>query len=319
MSSAELPRPLRGIVPPMVTPLRERDSLDTEGLERLIEHILSGGVQGLFVLGTTGEGPSLSHRLRREMVEHSCRLVAGRVPVLVGITDTSFEETLLVARCADKAGAQALVVSAPYFYALSGEELWGYLKRLVSELPLPVLLYNIPGRPSPTFDLEVLRRAMELPNVVGLKDSSSNMQYFHQVRRLIADRPDWTLMVGSEDLLAEAVLLGGHGGVTGGANLSPRLYVDLYAAASGGDIGRVNELHRQVMAVSSRLYHVGAHEGPSVYLNALKTSLRILGICDDVVAEPFQRFGSEERSLVRQHLVELGVVSEPPAAAPATA
>ena len=320
MSSAQLPKPLKGIVPPMVTPLRERDTLDIEGLERLIEHILGGGVHGLFLLGTTGEGPSLSHRLQRELIERSCGLVAGRVPVLVSITDTSFEETLRLARCAEEAGAQALVLSAPYFYAFAGEELWGYVKRLASELPLPVLLYNIPGRPSPTFDLETLRRAMDLPNVLGLKDSSSNMLYFHRVRRLITARADWTLMVGPEELLAEAVLLGGHGGVSGGANVNPRLYVDLYEAAARGDLERVNELHRQVMEVSSRLYHVGVYEGPSVFLNALKTSLGILGICDDFVAEPFQPFGSEERNEVRQHLVELGVVSEPPrsAASPAT-
>lgn len=311
MSPAQLPKPLRGIIPPMVTPLLDRDTLDAEGLERLIEHILGGGVHGLFLLGTTGEAPSLSHRLQRDMIERSCRLVAGRVPVLVGITDTSFVETLRVARCAEEAGAQALVLSAPYFYAFAGDELSGYVKRLASELPLPVLLYNIPGRPSPTFDLETLRRAMDLPNVLGLKDSSSNMLYFHRVRRLIAARPDWTLMVGPEELLAEAVLLGGHGGVSGGANVNPRLYVDLYEASTRGELERVNQLHRKVMEVSSRLYHVGVYEGPSVFLNALKTSLGLLGICDDFVAEPFQRFSSEERDEVRRHLVELGTLSEP--------
>ena len=81
-----LPRPLRGIIPPMVTPLLDRDTLDVEGLERLIEHILGGGVQGLFILGTTGEAPSLSMRLRCELIERVCEQVKGRVPVLVGIT-----------------------------------------------------------------------------------------------------------------------------------------------------------------------------------------------------------------------------------------
>src|SRR5580700_5395595 len=94
-----------GIIPPMVTPLRDRDELDVGGLEKLIEHILSGGVNGLFLLGTTGEGPSLSYRLRRELIERVCKQVGRRVPVLVAITDTSFVESLNVARQAADFGA----------------------------------------------------------------------------------------------------------------------------------------------------------------------------------------------------------------------
>src|SRR5678815_760295 len=94
VSKTDFRQPLRGIVPPMITPLRDRDTLDHDGLEKIIEHLLAGGVSGLFILGTTGEGPSLGYRLRREVIEHTCRLVNGRVPVLVGITDTAFVESL---------------------------------------------------------------------------------------------------------------------------------------------------------------------------------------------------------------------------------
>ena len=99
----------------MVTPLRGRDELDAAGLERLIEHIVSGGVSGLFILGTTGEGPSLSYRLRRELITLTCRQVHGRVPVLVGITDTAFVESVNLARHAADAGADALVLAPPYY------------------------------------------------------------------------------------------------------------------------------------------------------------------------------------------------------------
>lgn len=307
MSPPALPAPVRGIIPPMITPLSDRDSLDEEGLERLIEHVLGGGVHGLFLLGTTGEAPSLSHKLQQALVERSCRQVAGRVPVLVGITDTSTVEALSMARHAAEAGASALVLSAPYFYATAPEELRGYVRRLVDELPLPVVLYNIPGRPGPTFDLETLRQAQQIPNVLGLKDSSANMLYFHQVRRLLSERPDWTLLVGPEELLAESLLLGGHGGVSGGANVNPSLYVDLFQAAQDGDLARVNELHRQVIEVSCRLYHVGVYNSPSIFLNALKTSLSLLGVCSDVVAEPFERFTEAERDNIWKHLVDLGL------------
>jgi 4-hydroxy-tetrahydrodipicolinate synthase len=106
---------LRGIVPPLVTPLRGRDRLDVAGLERLIEHVLRGGVSGIFLLGTTGEAPSLSHRLRHELVRRACRIVDGRVPVLVGVTDTSFVESTALARRAADSGAQAVVLSATFY------------------------------------------------------------------------------------------------------------------------------------------------------------------------------------------------------------
>src|SRR6266496_1108869 len=107
--------PLTGILPPVVTPLLERDQLDVAGLARLLEHILAGGVSGLFILGTTGEGPSLSYRLRRELVERVCRQVRRRVPVLVGITDTAFVESVSVAQASAGAGADAVVLAPPYY------------------------------------------------------------------------------------------------------------------------------------------------------------------------------------------------------------
>ena len=108
---------------PMVTPLVARDTLDVEGLERLVEHILAGGVAGLFVLGTTGEAPSLSYPLRREVIDRVCRQVDGRVPVLVGVTDTSFVESVRLAGHAADAGASAVVLSAPYYFPAGQPEL----------------------------------------------------------------------------------------------------------------------------------------------------------------------------------------------------
>jgi 4-hydroxy-tetrahydrodipicolinate synthase len=132
--------PLTGIVPPMITPMRDRDALDVPGLERLVEHLLAGGVSGVFVLGTTGEGPSLGYRLRRELVDRVCRQVGQRVPVLVGITDTAFVEALHLARFAADAGAAALVAAPPYYLPGGQPELREYLDHLVPELPLPLFL-----------------------------------------------------------------------------------------------------------------------------------------------------------------------------------
>lgn len=292
-----------GIIPPVVTPLLGRDQLDVAGLERLIERILAGGVGGLFILGTTGEGPSLSYRLRREVIERVCRQVGQRVPVLVGITDTAFTESVNVARQAAAAGAGAVVVAPPYYMPEGQPELLEYLDHLVPELALPLFLYNMPPLTKVPFELDTVRRTMDNPGIVGLKDSSGNMIYFHQVVGLLSQRPDWTLLVGPEELLVDAVLAGGHGGVSGGANLFPRLYVRLFEVARAGDLARARQLHAQVMRVRESLYHIGRH--PSSVIKGLKCALACLGVCDDFMAEPFHRYRDEERALVQRRLKEL--------------
>lgn len=292
-----------GIIPPMVTSLRDCDALDVAGLERLIEHILAGGVHGLFILGTTGEGPSLSYRLRKELIERTCRQVKGRVPVLVGITDTAFHESLNVARWSADAGADSLVVAPPYYLPEGQPELQEYLDHLVPELPLPLFLYNMPALTKVAIEPETVRRAMDEPRIIGLKDSSCSMIYLHRILALLPHRPDWPVLVGPEEMLGDAVLAGAHGGVNGGANLFPRLYVKLFEASRAGDLARVRELHAVVMRVSEGLYRIGRHS--SAIIKGIKCGLSLAGLCDDCMAEPFARFREPERARVRAVLEEL--------------
>ena len=276
--------PLRGIYPPMVTPLSGIDELDISGLTRLIEHLIAGGVHGIFILGTTGEGPSLSHRLRRELIERTCQQVDGRVPVLVGITDTSFVESIELAQHAADHGADFVVSSVPYYMPPTQQQLMQWVRLLAEASPLPVILYDIPAMTKTGFTLETLQRAMQLENVVGFKDSSANMIRFHHLIEMVSERPDWTILVGPEELLAEAVLMGGHGGVCGGACADPGLYVDLFQAATNFDIPEVRRLHRQVRENVKR-HQPDNH--PTTFIRELKHTLRNMQLCDDVVAAPF--------------------------------
>jgi 4-hydroxy-tetrahydrodipicolinate synthase len=306
MESNILPSPLQGIIPPMITPLLDRDTLDVAGLERLIEHILGGGIHGLFILGTTGEAPSLSYRLRYEVIDRACKQVNGRVPVLVGITDTCFAESINTAIKARDAGAQAVVLAPPYYFPAGQAELLEYLEHLTPELPLPLFLYNMPSLTKAVIEPQTVRAAADIKGIVGLKDSSGNMVYFHQLQSLLKDHPDFALLIGREELLAESVLLGGHGGVSGGANFIPKLYVDLYNAAFSRDLPTIETLHEKVMQISSAIYNVGRHG--SSYLKGVKCALSCMNICSDFLAEPFHRFRSTEREVIRRHLEELGIV-----------
>jgi len=292
-----------GVIPPMITPLASRDALDVSGLERLIEHVLAGGVHGLFILGTTGEGPSLSYRLRREVIKRTCDQVRQRVPVLVGITDTAFQESLNVASWAADAGADALVVAPPYYLPEGQPELQEYLDHLVPELPLPLFLYNMPALTKVSMEPETIRRAMDEPRIIGLKDSSASMIYLHRILALRPHRPDWPVLVGPEEMLADAILAGADGGVNGGANVFPRLYVRLFEAARRGDLAEARRGHAIVMRVSEELYRIGRHS--SAVIKGIKAALAVSGICEDVLAEPFHRFREPERARVRAVLDEI--------------
>ncbi len=287
----------------MVTPLRDRDTLDCEGLERLIDHILSGGVNGLFILGTTGEGPSLSYRLRRELVGRVCRQVKQRVPVLVGITDTAFVESVNVARISADAGADAVVVAPPYYLPEAQPELREYLEHLISELPLPLFLYNMPALTKVHIEAETIRWALDQPRIAGLKDSSGDLAYFKDAAAMLVQRPDWSLFIGPEEKLFDALQAGGHGGVSGGANLFPKLYVQLCAAHRTGDLDRAQALQKQIQSVSDSLYRIGKHS--SSIIKGIKCALACLGVCNDFMAEPFHRFRAEERALVQNRMKEL--------------
>jgi len=287
----------------LITPLRGRDQLDEPGLERLLERILAGGVRGLFVLGTTGEGPGLGYALRRKLVTRVCRHVAGRVPIFVGITDTAFTEALsLAAHCAD-AGVTAVVSAPPYYLPAAQPELCEWLDHLAGELPLPLVLYNMPALTKVSFAPATVRRAMDHRNIIGMKDSSGDLEYFRALLALLPHRADWCVLMGPEELLAESVAAGGHGGVNGGANLFPRLYTQLYDAAQAGNREAVARLHPLVLRVGAELYRIGAHS--SAIIKGLKCALSCLGVCDDFMAEPARRFREPERQKVALALERL--------------
>ncbi len=202
-----------------------------------------------------------------------------------------------MAKVAADAGADAVVAAPPYYMPEGQPELREYLEHLLPELPLPLFLYNMPPLTKVALEVETVKWAMGQEKIVGLKDSSGNLIYFSKLVGLLKERPEWRLFTGPEELLSETILMGGHGGVSGGANLFPGLYVALYEAARAGDLARVCELRGRVFEVTEFLYGIGKH--PSAIIKGIKCGLSCLGICDDFMAEPFHRFRAAERELVR--------------------
>jgi 4-hydroxy-tetrahydrodipicolinate synthase len=231
------------------------------------------------------------------------------LPVLVGITDTSFVETISMAALAADAGAQAVVTAGPFYLPTAQPELIDYVERLVAELPLPLYLYNMPQLTKVSFEVETLQHLARLEKIIGVKDSSGDLTYFDRLLVLKRERPDWSVFIGPERLLAETAQHGGDGGVNGGANYHPRLFVDLFAAVQRGDLARVAELQRQVLQLG-QIYTVGRHV--SAVIKGMKCACSLLGLCEDRMAEPFERFREPERTRVREILASLNLLPESP-------
>ncbi len=287
-----LPKPFRGIIPPLITPLNSDSSLDVKSLERILSHVMDGGVHGVFILGTTGECSSLSYSVKNQLIESTCKFVAGKIPVLVGITDCAFQESLNLAILAKSSGADAVVAAPPFYMNLGQEELYKYFIQLAEEVPLPLFLYNMPSHTKIAIEPDTVIQLAKHPNVIGLKDSSGNGVYFQTLLHALASQVDFTLTVGPEEMMAETMLMGGHGAVAGGANLFPSLYVKLYEASVKRDFEKIQLYQNVVMEVSSKIY--GHGNCKSSYLRGVKATCAFLGLSQGYLASPLYGFSESE-------------------------
>lgn len=289
-----------GIIPPMITPLHEDETLDSRSLNLMIQHLIRGGVHGIFILGTTGEASSLSTDFKGKLIQETLRIVDGRIDVLVGITDSSLETSNYLAHTSQKYGAKALVSAPPFYYHLSQKELIAYYEGLADMLPLPLFLYNMPSHTNIFFEIDSVLKLSKHPNIIGLKDSSSNAAYFQKLVYSFKNSHNFSLLVGPEEMLAESVLMGGNGGVPGGANLFPQLYVDLYESAIQRDFAKLVPLHQMVMEISTNLYSLQPNQ--SSYLKGLKSALSSFDLCDNYLASPLSSFGKSDRKIIADRL-----------------
>lgn len=289
---------IAGIVPPLLTPLIDDDCLDIDGLHLQLDRFIRAGIHGIFLLGSCGEGPSLSYRIRRELIHEVASHLQGRMPILAGVSDTSFVELMRMADYAAQEGVTAVVLAGPYYYPLASDDFLRYLEAVAEQLPIPAFLYNMPSHTKLWFQPSLLKRVLTHPKYIGVKDSSGDMNYFTQVATLMRNFPDKSLFIGSDFLLPQGLEVGCDGGICGGANLFPTLFVGLYNAFRRNDASRLALLKKQLDSLK-QLYT--CFEGAS-FLSTTKTALSLLGICSDHFAEPFHSLKAQEKQKVHMIL-----------------
>jgi dihydrodipicolinate synthase/N-acetylneuraminate lyase len=295
-----------GIIVPMVTPLHSNGELDKKGTERLINHLIHGRVHGIFILGTTGEASSLKPTLTKELIELSCKEAKGRTKMLVGISHTSTDVSLKLAHIAKESGADAVVALTPYFFYLDQEELEQYYLHLADHSPLPVFIYNFPRMTKLNLEPETAEKLALHPNIVGIKDSSGNGVYLQKLLSIKKRRPEFSILTGPEEILAQSVIAGADGGVTGGANIFPDLYVSMFEAAKKKDWDLIGKIHDIFMEISKNIYGVSPKN--SAYFCGVKESLYHLGICEPHLAAPMIGIDGKSKELIYSHLE--GIISK---------
>ncbi len=295
--------PFRGIIPPMITPLSPDFSLDIAHTERLIEHLIHGGVHGIFILGTTGEFAGLSSAVKSDLIQITCQQVKGRVPILVGVTDCSFTERVDLAAIAHKYGAQAVVVAPPFYMNIGQAELFHYYQKLADVVELPLFLYDMPSHAKISIEVETAVKLSKHPNIIGIKDSSGKIENFQALCDAFKQQPEFKIFVGPEEFLAETLKIGGDGGVTGGANLFPKLYVALYEAFEKKEYDAVKKFQETILFLCSNLYQNGTYQ--SSYLKGLKAAMSFEGLCEDNFAPPLFPYSSSEKSTLSSKFLQV--------------
>ena len=295
---------LSGLIPPMVTPLDAKRRLDKKGTKNMVNHLLKGGVDGIFLLGTTGEGPHLSYAIREELVKTVCRLVKGRVSVLVGITETDMDDAVAFASKCKAHGAAAVVAAPPYYFKLTQAECVAWFTEMADCLPLPLVVYDMPAHTDTVIEPATIAKLAAHPNIVAMKDSSSIIALFNKFRIALEPFADkFSLFMGPDEAMGEAVLLGADGGVCTGANLWPAQFKAMYLAAKSGDVEKVRRLQRFTTMSSYLLYGLG--QGQIGFLKGVKAALAEMGLIQNVLAAPFTPFESAERRKVKSAIKTL--------------
>ncbi len=296
------PTRFHGIIPPICTPLTSEGAIDIPSVHSLIDYLLDNGVHGLFAFGSTGECTSLTGQQRKILLEAVLAAAKGRVPVLVGVMDTSTERCIEYGRAAKAAGADALVVAAPYYYRTTQAEIIEHFRRIHKTVGLPIMAYDIPATVIIKLEGATIRQLYEEGVIIGLKDSSGVIDALrHTLLRMRGT--DFRIFTGSELLVDLCLRMGAHGGVPGVANLFPAEFVRLYDLTQAGEWDSAARLQERLLLCFYELIAQGdsRYLGMSSALGGFKSGLKQKGVIRSTrVAEPLQSFGAVEEERVAE-------------------
>ena len=290
---------ITGSIVAIVTPMNEDGSLDLESLERLVEHHISSGTDAIVSVGTTGESATLDHDEHRVVIEKTIQVSAGRIPVIAGTGSNSTKEALELTRDAYELGADACLLVVPYYNKPTQEGLYQHFKLIADSVPIPQILYNVPGRTAVDLDNTTAIRLSHIDNIIGIKDATADIE---RGQRLIEDSAeDFVSYSGQDTDAMKLMLVGGKGTISVTANVAPRLMHEMCTAAVSGDAERANELNDLLMPL---------HEAVFVESNPIpaKWAVSEQGLIKNHLRLPLVPLSEGARDHVRQAMIGVGVL-----------
>lgn len=243
---------IKGSIVAIVTPMREDGSLDFARFRSLVDFHVNEGTDGIVVVGTSGESPTVDYDEHCELIRVAVEQAAGRVPVIAGTGANSTREAIELTEYAKKAGAAACLSVVPYYNKPTQEGMYRHFRAIAEAVDLPVLLYNVPGRTVADLSNDTVLRLAEVPNIIGIKDATGNME---RASDLIQRAPEGFALYSGDDASTVAfILLGGHGCISVTANVAPRLMHEMCTAALEGDVVRARSLHFRLLGLHRNLF-----------------------------------------------------------------
>jgi 4-hydroxy-tetrahydrodipicolinate synthase len=295
---------IEGVIPALPTPFTSNGQLDEIGLSKLVQHVIAGGVHGLWVLGSTSEFPSLNGNQRDSIVNICVGKAEGQIPVIVGVGDLDERVIIKNSEKAQRAGASACFATLPYYYTLDSAESIQYLRRIASAVSLPFVFYDNPFSTNVRLDPGAMLEVASIPNLIAIKESSGDFRRFVEVAETFAGKAPAGLLQGIEQLAGPSLLLGWAGGVVMAlASVVPNLFVELYETALTGDVAQLLRRHRQILRLC-RLYAVEGAATDGAFFAGLKAALEVVGICARNTAPPFTAMSPEKMIDVETILAE---------------
>lgn len=242
----------RGSLVAIVTPMSDDGALDLDALRRLIDWHIAEGTDGIVIVGTTGESPTVTYEEHCLLIRTTVEQVAGRVPVIAGTGANSTTEAIELTKCAKQAGAQAGLSVVPYYNKPTQEGLYQHYRKIAESVDLPLILYNVPGRTVADLSNDTTLRLAEVPGIVGVKDATGSME---RAADLLRRAPrDFALYSGDDASAMPFMLLGGHGVISVTANVAPKLMHEMCLAAREGNLPRARELNNKLLPLHSKLF-----------------------------------------------------------------
>ena len=289
----------QGSLVALVTPMQPDGSLDYDAYRALIDWHVAEGTDGLVVVGTTGESPTVSMDEHAELIKVAVQHAAGRIPVIAGVGANSTEEAIHLARHAHAVGADAGLSVAPYYNKPSQEGLYRHFCAIQEAVNLPTVLYNVPGRTVADISLETTLRLAQVPGIVGIKDATGDIA---RGALLLREAPaDFQVLSGDDPTAAALIMLGGRGNISVTANVAPRLMHELCVAAREGNVPRVRELNARLARLNKALF-VEANPIP------VKWAMAQMGRMKLGYRLPMVELSSAYHETVRNALSEVGLL-----------